>query len=175
MTVGHDAQSSQEVLSDVTHWIWSCQLQIQRLLESTAQEFSSSQEQSRLERRRICSRTSYDEHMVLVALRNLLRSLDRGTAPLKKNLLRRSEDAIRHLRNIYEHWDEHRGVFRRGDPSEYERSLKVFLESFPEGRPWSTSYSPEGLVLGNVINIRDLLDDLESIETTATSILDWHE
>ncbi len=77
--------------------------------------------------------------------------------------LPRLAEALRLLRNIYEHWDEQRPVFQ--EPSKPKQgSGKEFLEKFPEGHPWSVSLTSEDWMLGGVVPIHQLTRDLDALE-----------
>ena len=158
-----------EVLNDVLHWIWSWCLQLERLVESTKLEWAGG---AGSKGRRVFSRTSYDEHALIVAGGNLARALKPAAElfpelPIDAQRLK----AVRLLRNLYEHWDEQRDAFRIPDVTK-RRSAKDFTELFPEGRPWSISYGAEEWTLCGVLPLDALTRDLKSLEAQIDTLKD---
>ena len=51
-----------------------------------------------------------------------------------------------------------------------KRSGKDFDELFPEGKPWSITYTKEDWLLGNVVPIKALTGGLREIESKALEI-----
>jgi hypothetical protein len=138
------------------HWAWSCQLQLRRLLDSTSAEWKLS-EQDPVEKRKVFSRTSYDEHMFLVAACNLVRAVDLTVKdfPQLKPFIVHSE-AIRLLRNIYEHWDE----IRSDGPS---RSVDDFRNKFPQAQFYSITYTDRSPVIAGILSLAEFRAQLEEL------------
>lgn len=150
-----------EALGDLLHWIWSWHLQVGRLHESTRRATGS---ETPLESRRASSRTSYEEHMLFVAGWNLARALSRAQPYMSQAAISgETGQALRLLRNLYEHWDEQRLVFQM-DNMPKEKSAKAFAERFPEGRPWTLVFTSEDLLLGGVVGIGELSEALVPVE-----------
>ena len=144
-------------LDDVLHWIWSCQLQIERLRQDLRDELGGAYAKGEgpIEGRKRFSRTSLDEHLLLVTARNVFRALDQDKK-LSKRLETNSatRNAITYLRNIYEHWDDHdKGL-----------SFGKFKEAFPEARPRSLTIKRDDLMLAGVVSLRQFSDDLKALE-----------
>jgi len=159
-----ESDPNERVLEDMLHWVWSSQLQIRRLIESTNAEWNSSSLDPAL-RRKVFSQTTFDEHIVLVAGRNLVRALDRAQEQFPAlGLTDDMRACIKLLRDIYEHWDEQREAFLPGGPPK-ERSGKEFAERHPDGKPWSITYAASGLVLGGVLPLNDFLVSLDGLES----------
>lgn len=152
-----------EATTDLMHWIWSCQLQIHRFHESTHLEFAGGDDANR-DMRRVYSRASLDEHLLMVVGGQFVRAVERARVHYPHFLLGSSEyTALTLLRNIYEHWDETRDMFRDSSIPK-KKSSKTFTENFPQGRPWSVTYTSDGPLLSGVVLTRDLLNELNRLE-----------
>jgi hypothetical protein len=150
----------EEALNDVLHWIWSWQLQVDRLREST---FTNPSGENPLEYRKSSSRASYDEHIVAVVGWNLARALKRAQPYIQQIVL--SEDTsklLALLRHLYEHWDEQRPAFQLKDIPK-ERAAKQLAEDFPEARPWTLVFGDDWLLAGKV-GIGELSEALLPVE-----------
>ena len=156
-----------KLLDTALHWTWSCLRQIERLGESTLKEWSASEEPT-IERRKRSSTTSYDEHLVLVSSRHLIKVLEMAKSSFPQLNTDVNQGAvIVHLRNMYEHWDEHQALSLSAEvPNSRARMTNRTREAVEgmNGKPWSISYGPEGPVLGGVISLREFVSDLELIE-----------
>jgi hypothetical protein len=149
------------------YWIWSCRLQIKRLGNSTLAEWDSSYKTA-IERRRVFSATSYDQHLVLVAGRNLLKSLEIVERHFPELSLEIREGAlIKHLRNMHEHWEDHQasslGIEIPASRAKQTINTQKEVERLG-AKAWSIRYGPEGPVLGDVIILRDFIQRLEELE-----------
>ncbi len=154
---------SRQTIVDALHWLWSCELQIERLAESTRIEWSGSFDTNR-DARRMFSRTSLDEHLVLVVGRNLVRALEQ----LRKehpdiNLGDDVENIIRLLRNVYEHWDENIPPFKVVSKVK-NRGVRALNAAYPDARPWSITYGTDGPMIGGVLALNEFVAQLEDLE-----------
>ena len=115
-------------MTDALHWIWAWRVQAERLVESTnAQGLGADQ----TERRRSYSRASLDEHLLIVVGWNLQRAIWAVSAFLPDaKPAEDHSDALRLLRNLYEHWDEQRAAFVMPQAVK-ARSAKEFTRKFP--------------------------------------------
>jgi len=118
--------TKEEILAETLHWTWSVQIQINRFWKSLQNELNSGKV-AKLDIMKMCSITSYDEHMILVAARNLIRAVKmiEKVAPsitIDQDL----RDDLKELRDIYEHWDETRNCLRQKDYS-VSRSAREFI------------------------------------------------
>ena len=165
-----EAGKDEEVLNDLLHWIWSWRLQLRRLQETTSHQ---GQADSGIDLKRSFSAASYDEHMVAVVGWNLVRAVDRAgdrfpVFAIKGN----AGEQLRLLRHLYEHWDEQRPSFESpGMPK--QRSGKQFSELFPEGRPWSITYTGDDWLLGGVVALNSLTRELDTLEVNALQLEPW--
>jgi len=164
-TVGDEVPDPrEESLSDILHWIWSWRVQVGRLRESTKQELRSGSDA--LEQRKFFSKTSLDEHILAVVGWNLARAIRRAATHFAQLLIPKDEDALCLLRHLYEHWDEQRPSFQKKD-SPKERTGEKFVKRFPEGKPWSVTYTADDWLLGGVVPIAALTRELDALEIKA--------
>ena len=156
-----------EVLDDVLPWIWSWRLQIERIGESFNAQGSGTTD---VDRRRSWSRFSLDEHLLTVTGGNLVRALKRAETLFPE--IKLSDDkteALRLLRNLYEHWDEQRPSFRSSTLPK-DRSGAEFVEQFPEGRPWTMVFDKDDWMLGGVVPLNELTHELITLERLTIEI-----
>jgi hypothetical protein len=151
-------------LIDALHWVWSCQLQIRRLGEALESE-GRNPRLSPTQRRIRFSRTTFEEHALLVAAFNLTKALT--TAERCGIHLQLSSDmraATTELRHIYEHWERQRDSFRQKTRPKSDSGSR-FLRRFPHGEPWALFLQPDGdIVIGNVVPLRQLFRELRELE-----------
>lgn len=146
--------------SELLHWVWSWDTQFERLAESTARDGHGS---TSTETRRAFSRTSLDEHLLAVVGGHVVTAIKRFGPDLPDVGMDKSQlEALRLLRNIYEHWDEQLPSHREGGPPK-ERSGEEFAKAFPEGRPYSITYAAGDWLLGGVIPLRALTATLRTL------------
>src|SRR5215216_6093542 len=106
------AEPESEALNDVLHWLWATRTQIRRLTEGIRTELTSNQLRA-LSRRRTFSQTSLDEHLLLVCAGQFEKAARTAREYFPEvNLSAPLQVALRHLRNVYEHWEQHRDTFR---------------------------------------------------------------
>jgi len=161
-TVGEERPDpKEEALGDVLHWIWSWHLQVGRLHESMQVPLNS---RDPLGNRKASSRTSYDEHMLLVAGGNLARALNCAKPYMPQiSIPEETCKAMKLLRDLYEHWDEQRLVFQEKTRTK-KRSAKDLAKHFPAARPWTTVFTDDDVLLGGVVGINELSKTLGPIE-----------
>jgi hypothetical protein len=143
------------VIEDVRHWLWTCQLQVERLISDEAHIVEAltgatdvTASHASLARGRAFSQTAADEHFLVVAGAHVVTAL-RSAAPLSAELVLRADvaDALEVLRNLLEHWDEQRADFSN-QVIDKRRSGLTYEQKWPGGTPWSTSWGEQGWVLG---------------------------
>jgi hypothetical protein len=111
--------------------------------------------------------------MVVVAFGDFKRALEQAR-PYFPTLSLSAEKfhALCLLRNIYEHWDQHRDTFRHSDLTKAQ-SGKIFASQFPEGKPWSLTIQPSGDVLiADLVSLHALDQELQSLETRMLELED---
>jgi hypothetical protein len=167
-TVGSEpVPPEEEVLDDVLHWIWSWRLQIKRISESFNAQGSGDTD---VERRRSWSRFSFDEHVLTVTGGNLVRAIRRAEALFPEiKLPEGKSEALRLLRNLYEHWDEQRPSFRSSTIPK-DRSGAEFAEQFPQGWPWTMVFDKDDWFLCGVVPLNELTHELRTLEDVTLGI-----
>jgi hypothetical protein len=165
-TIGSaDPDPAKQALDDALFWLWSSRLQMTRLRGSFLRELPRKGVPPLASRRRF-ARTSYDEHSLLVAACNLDRAFARAHKIFPSLQLSAStRRALRLLRNIYEHWEEHRDAFRKSSRPK-SNSGEQFLKEFPTGDPWSFTFDPKSgnIVLADVVSLKEFRSDLRKLE-----------
>ncbi len=153
--------------SDLLHWLWSWQLQYGRLKEST---FRDGQGSTPMEMRQAFSRTSLDEHLLAVVGGHVVKAMEQFGDELPANMLEREHlEALRLLRNLYEHWVEQRVVFQ--DPTKRKvRSAKEFVEGFPDGRPYSITYSSADWLLAGVVPLKKVTAAMQALASAIVEL-----
>jgi hypothetical protein len=151
----------------VLHWSWSIRLQSERLASDIPLELSLFGGTQRLKSRRSFSRTSCDEHLLLVCAANLDRALLKVPKRLRRDIevSKEARRALWLLRNIYEHWDELRRHLRAGTNDAKGTLLKLRKE-FPQADPWSFTIDParNNIILSDVVNLNELTSELRRLE-----------
>jgi hypothetical protein len=100
--------------------------------------------------------------MLVVTGWNVVRAIDSAQPVLPVTVARRTREALRLLRNLYEHWDEQRESFR--STTAKERSAAEFVQAFPEGKPYSISFTGNEWFLGGILAVGELTRQLEALE-----------
>jgi hypothetical protein len=162
-----DEERQIAAIGELLHRIWSCRLQLERLIESTHLEWSGGVEFDSLEQGRRFSRTSYDEHLVLVAGRHLVVAVEIvGSICPQFHFDPKMARQLTLMRNIHEHWD---------DPLSGRRlkSLEKFEQEFPSARARSISYSPTDWIIGDVISMGEISKVLDNLESAALPMSRW--
>lgn len=73
---------------------------------------------------------------------------------------------VQHLRDVFEHWDQHRGS------PEPKRAHKRLREVNPEAAPWTTSWTQAGgIVLANCLVVDDLRSWVSHVREASASML----
>lgn len=73
-------------------------------------------------------------------------------------------DRVRHLRNLYEHWEQHRHSF--SNPAlPKNKSGEWYAKRFPDKTPWSSAWGVDrGFEIGGIINLRELHEVVDEVE-----------
>lgn len=139
-------------LSEVLHWVWSCRLQVKRYVESLQAEMTDHTVLDSVTSRRLFSQSTYDEHVLLLAARNLIRELSRSGKALPALRLPASTlRATKVLRDGYEHFHE-LSVRTRNDLLRFNAS------------PRRAEFGADGVVIGGVFNITEFHKALVKLE-----------
>lgn len=152
--------------NDILHWSWSTRLQVDRLKRSLAEEIAAWGRGQRVRARRAFSASSYDEHQVLVAARNLLRAFERAARPLRPvaALPEHHAKALHLLRDVYEHWEQSRRQLAGAAP--LTKAAEKLKSAYPGAEPWSLTYDPRtgAVVLCALVDLESLVPELRSLE-----------
>jgi len=163
-TLSETSDAKPEAVNDALHWLWATRTQIRRLNEGLRNELTTDAP-TELHRRRTSSRTSLDEHLLLVCAGQLEKVVQSAQEHFPEIMLPpKLQTSLRHLRNVYEHWEQHRDAFRLpGVPK--KRSGKAFSEQFPSGEPWAIEIYPgRDILVAKVVSVRSLSRELYRLE-----------
>lgn len=164
-----DPEPRKDRLLDLLQWTWGCRVQLQRLKRSLYTDWWRSSDRSELEKtRRVCI-SLLDEHLLTIAAGNLEKARARAGRYYRHiefsdkllDLLKK----LAALRDVYEHWEEHRRVFR-GEGRPKSRAAHELSESFPSGSPWAVDYNTDSgdFVLAGIVSLQHLDRELKSFQ-----------
>jgi hypothetical protein len=160
--------------NDTLHWLWTTKMQIARF----ANAFNNSMLVSKnlvarknlklLESdRRIYSQSSAEAHFLIIAANNLkkaLRKID-GVGNVNNEIM----GNIEILRNNLEHWETNQKQFENIN-NKKEKSAKSYADKYPNRTPWSFSWDANGLVIGGIVKVDNLLKELDKLEKRIQSM-----
>jgi hypothetical protein len=147
------------LINDALHWIWCWQLQLARYCESINNELVRFGDGDP----RAFSRTSFDEHVLMVAGGQVVRSVSRAQSCLPTLVIPGGTTAtLKELRDIYEHWEQHRASFRNEAPM--IKSGKKFSEKNPTGKPWEVIFDKGDIILAHVLSTNLVSQQLQVLE-----------
>jgi hypothetical protein len=160
-------RSPECLLNDAIHWAYCWQFQLGRLCNSVNDELRHFSDGDW----RYFSRTSFDEHMLMVTGGHVVRALSR-LQDHESGLSLPAEIAapLKELRDVYEHWEEQREAFRTR--TEMQRSGKKFVENNPTGKPWEVVFHKDDVVFARVVSARRVNEELAKLETVLRDELD---
>jgi len=156
-------------LDDVIYWHWTSMKQLERLRQSfdaqmNAMESFDPRQGYSLQHKQINVLTAADTHFLLVAVTNLIKAMSKQLPPgtiQDRRLDMTMSEKIKHLRNIYEHWEETREVFSKQLAK--KKSAKWYEDNYPGMTPWSLSWDVNGLVVCGILSIDELSSELTDI------------
>jgi len=164
-TVGDgDPEPRLDRLLDLLRWTWGCTVQLRRLKRSLLADWFGRDSLTRLEKTKKVCMSEFDEHLLAVAIGNLAKAQGRAHRYYKH--LNFSDDllqALTCLRDVYEHWEQHRRVYR--DKSRPKiKAAHDLAQRFPKGRPWTVDLDPEAgdFVLAGLVSVKRLETELRS-------------
>ena len=162
-TLSDTSDPKSDALNDALHWLWATRTQVRRLTEGLRKELTDAP--SELHQRRTFSRTSLDEHLLLVCAGQLEKVVQASQQHFPEIALPPVlQTSLRHLRNVYEHWEQHRDAFRLPGVTK-KRSGKAFSEQFPNGEPWAIEIYPgRDILVAKVVSLRSLCRELRRLE-----------
>jgi hypothetical protein len=150
------SKTTEEIVSSLLHWVWSCQLQLDRYIDSLRGEFTSHTLLEEIQSRKLFSRTSYDEHALLLAARNLLREAEDSGGPtldLPPEVLA----SIKALRNGYEHFSKLR-------PHTQQQLTRL------KAVPRQVQFGDGDIVIGRVFSLTQFRTALSRLESALLAV-----
>jgi hypothetical protein len=134
---------------------------LDRYLEDLGTEWSRAA--SRPQPGREFSRTSFDEHILLIAVNQLLKASDRAgkhfpSLPVDA----RTRETLRLLRHAYEHWETEQPAYRGLARS--RGAIDKLAKTDPNARPWLVNLGPNGAVLAGTVPLDSLKAALHDLE-----------
>lgn len=139
-------------LSECLFWIRATQLQITRFVKNLRTSAGDPEDPSGY------IATSSDAHFLLIAAAHVERTLAR----LGRELETDRRVALRTLRDVFEHWEQHKDSFASASLPK-KQSGKKFADHFPEAVPWNFKFDATGTWI-SVLRLEDLWSDLLPIE-----------
>jgi len=106
-----------------------------------------------------------DGHFLLISAAQAERTLQRAGHPLNSKIA----FALRKLRNIHEHWEQHKDSFASEELAKTQ-SGKGFAEVFPGALPWRYAVDATGTWI-STLRLEDLWKDLLSKEAIVGSLI----
>ncbi|HEX8001511.1 MAG TPA: hypothetical protein VF519_02320 [Mycobacteriales bacterium] len=147
-------------LDDARHYVWAAQVQVERFVTAFRRISRSTLPPSPAEIRQSSQAFAEAEFLLNAAaqVEKSLRLLADGPAFSEPTAF-----AVRTLRNLHEHWEQHRASF--ASPSlPKKRAGATFATAYPDEVPWSFRWSAGTGHFISVLRVEDLWDELESID-----------
>lgn len=154
-----------ERLGDVLHWLNGAQVQAQRFLVAWTRDHRLTARDRMTEDGWRGGGYQFEAHLLLVALNHVVTALDRvPLAVCSERLSSDTRDAVTVLRDVLEHWEQHRGSFSNAGHAKV-RAAKRYEELFPSSSPWTFRFgAADGVTIHGALNINRALEDLARIE-----------
>ena len=142
-------------LADARHWVWATLAQIERFVLA----FHESTERLSQSGNPDTDRKAAMEFVEAQFLLNAAGHADKATRRLRAATLspELSKD-IRDLRNLHEHWEQHRDSFASTD-REKSRAGASFAERHPDAVPWNFRFGSDGHFI-STLRLEELWDEL---------------
>jgi hypothetical protein len=146
-------------IDDARHFVWAAQMQIERFVNTFSSDVRVSFVPPSLEDQRRSSLAFAEAEFLLIAAAQAEKALGLLDGPhLSANL---SSD-IRVLRNLHEHWEQHRASFAHPSLPK-TRAGKTFADKYPTERPWAFQSGSDGHYV-SVLRLESLWDELVAID-----------
>lgn len=144
---------------DDKHWIWLTQIQIDRFKANLDAKVALLGHRSALgisgpytiQEQKASSLVWGDAHSLVVDAKHVSR------------LKPETKQKIKLLRDVLEHWEEHRGTFASQSNKKRRAGLR-FAKNFPGVTPFSLKVDANGYEIGGILNLDDLQMELTEIE-----------
>lgn len=135
---------------EAIHWVKVTLLQTARFVGSFL-DFAESSERDGTE-------LNADGHFVLNAAAQAEKALARVNAPISRD----RKTTIRALRDVYEHWEQHKRTFESQHTPKVRAGLR-FTEAHPDHIPWVFLIDSTGIYI-SALRLEDLWDELVAVE-----------
>jgi len=142
-------------IEHISLWLTATQIQLGRFRRSLRSDLELFSRQGST-RKYASQRVHIDEHLLLASAANLGKALDRfgGDLPALE-LPPGLSDLLRHLRNVYEHWEDYKPHV--ANPPREGRSGRKLRELSPEAQPWAIKIWPgQDVKIACVLSVREL-------------------
>lgn len=148
-----------EQIVEARHWVSASLLQIERFVEAFL-DFAEAEVKTE------ASRVSADAHFLLNAAAQAEKALLRAGFEVRPD----QRTTIRSLRDVHEHWEQHRATF------ESERSAKTraglrFSQAHPGQLPWSFRFDGTGTYI-SALRLEELWAELGSLDAALVDELE---
>jgi hypothetical protein len=165
-----------DAAAEALHWVRSSFLQMTRYAESfldyaearVPADVTQSDEASQEIDPELITRTVADAHFLLNACAQAEKALDRMGRPLPTS----QTTTIRCLRNIHEHWEDHKQSFESRKNPKSKAGLK-FDKAHPGALPWNFRFDITGTWI-SAFRIEDLWAELVGIEAELHELVAEH-
>lgn len=138
-------------IGEALHWVRVTQLQVERFVESFLTEAEADPPQSFI-------RTTADAHFLL----NAAAQMEKAVRYVEQTLPAERSLTIRALRDVHEHWEQHKESFASPKFSK-RRAGQRFAEAHPDAVPWNFSFGSDGTWI-SVLRLEDLWTELQALE-----------
>ena len=146
-------------IDDARHFVWAAQLQIERFVAAFRQDISDLNGPPTTDDQRRSSLVFAEAEFLLNAAAQADKALKLLRGPQLSPQMTRN---IRLLRNLHEHWEQHRASFAHPRLTK-SRAGKEFADQHPAERPWFFQFGSNGHWI-SVLRLEDLWDELELVD-----------
>jgi hypothetical protein len=156
---GNPAQLA--TIGDARHFLWATQLQIERFVTAFRRDVHRSADVPPTPEDQRNSSLAFAEAEFLL---NAAGQADKALRRVRggPRLSAKMSKDIRMLRNLHEHWDQHRASFAHPHLPKV-KAAENFATQYPAERPWVFQFGAEGNYI-SVLRLEDLWDELEVID-----------
>ncbi len=153
-------------ISDAKHWIWATMMQAERYsIRLYEKAIADSFRTPAIAEQREYVEVISEAEFLLSAAAQAEKALARLGVGAFSDVLTRN---IRNLRNVHEHWEQHRESFASSE-SPKRRSGRAFADEHPDSTPWSFKFDGTGLWVSS-LRVDDLWAELVAAER---AVLDY--
>jgi hypothetical protein len=146
-------------LDDARHFVWAAQRQTERFVIAFHTDVEPRFVPASLDDQRRSSLAFAEAEFLLIAAAQAEKALSLLGGP---NLSEDMSQDIRMLRNLHEHWEQHRESFAHPSLPK-TKAGKSFANKYPADRPWAFQFGANGHYI-SVLRLESLWDELEAID-----------